>query len=43
MHEGKIKQKFKCSTVYFDNCISGEKENKITGKIDFDENYSGSN
>ena len=41
MHIGKTKQKFKCSPVYLDNWKSEEKENKITGKIDFDEKYTG--
>ena len=41
MHVGKTKQKFKCSPVLLDNWTSQEKENKQTGKIEFQENYTG--
>ena len=41
MHIGKTKQKFKCSPVYPYSWKSEKRENKSTGKIYFNENYTG--
>ena len=41
MHVGKTKQSYKCTPVLLDNWTSHEKENIQTGKIEFQERYTG--